>query len=88
MTARRRHLRAVPTPPERPVAPVQLLNWRHYSHFGPPAPCVLCGTTTPLRSHAKEPVHKVCAEFWNAAHPGEMRFVSDPPKGGGTADHA
>ncbi|MCX4625086.1 hypothetical protein [Streptomyces albogriseolus] len=88
MTARRRHLRAVPTPPEQPVAPVQLLNWRHYSHFGPPAPCVLCGTTTPLRSHAKEPVHKVCAELWNAAHPGEMRFVSDPPKGGGTTDHA
>lgn len=70
------------------MAPVQLLNWRHYAHFGPPAPCVLCGTTTPLRSHAKEPVHKVCAEFWNAAHPGEMRFVSDPPKGGGTTDHA
>ncbi|MEV5242616.1 hypothetical protein AB0K89_26445 [Streptomyces cinnamoneus] len=80
----------MPTPPEpvEPVAPVQHLNWRHYSHFGPPAPCVLCGTTTPLRSHAKEPVHKVCAEFWNSRHPGETRFVSDPPKGARTTDHA
>ncbi|MER7111912.1 hypothetical protein [Streptomyces sp. NPDC000229] len=88
MTARRRHLRAVPTPPEQPVVPVQLLNWRHGPHFGPPAPCVLCGTTTPLRSHVKEPVHKVCAELWNSRHPGETRFVSDPPKGGGTTGHA
>ncbi|MGK5628562.1 hypothetical protein [Streptomyces sp. URMC 123] len=88
MTARRRHLRAVPTPPETPAAPLQLLDWRHHSHFGRPAPCVLCGTTTPLRSHANEPVHKVCAESWNAAHPGEMRFVCDPPQGGGATDHA
>ncbi|MFC8174976.1 hypothetical protein [Streptomyces sp. NPDC057325] len=85
MTTRRRHPRPVPV---QPTAPVQLLNWRHSSHFGPPAPCVLCGTTTPLRSHAKEPAHKVCAELWNAAHPGEPRFVSDPPKGGQTTDHA
>ncbi|GGU60877.1 hypothetical protein [Streptomyces lavendofoliae] len=69
------------------MAPVQLLNWRHGWHFGPPAPCVLCGITTPLRSDAKEPVHKVCAELWIAAHPGEMRFVSNAPKGGATTDH-
>ncbi|GAA2426418.1 hypothetical protein GCM10010255_80920 [Streptomyces coeruleofuscus] len=49
---------------------------------------MLCGTTTPLRSHAKEPVHKACAVLWNSRHPGELRFVSDPPKGGGTTDHA
>lgn len=87
MTTRRRHLHPVPTPPEAP-APVPLLNWRDGRHFGQPAPCVLCGTTTPLRSHAKEPAHKVCAELWNSRHPGETRFVSDPPKGGATTDHA
>ncbi|WP_236247006.1 hypothetical protein [Streptomyces sp. CC210A] len=64
MTARRRHLRAVLPPPQQPVVPVQLLNWRRSSHFGQPAPCVLCGTPTPLRSRAKEPAHKVCAELW------------------------
>ncbi|MFF0486766.1 hypothetical protein [Streptomyces sp. NPDC004435] len=89
MTARRRQTRPVPTPPpEQPVVPVRLLDWRDGRHFGQPAPCVLCGTTTPLRSHAQEPVHKVCAELWNAAHPGESRFVSDPPKGRATTDHA
>ncbi|MEU0669234.1 hypothetical protein ABZ508_12670 [Streptomyces lavendulocolor] len=78
----------MPTPPEQPVPPVQLLNRRRSSHFGPPAPCVLCGTTTPLRSHAKEPDHKICAELWNAAYRGETGFVSDPPKGGQATDHA
>jgi hypothetical protein len=68
--------------------PVQLLNWRDGRHLGQPALRVLCGTTTPLRSHAKEPVHKVCAELWNVANPDEARFVSDPPKGGATTDHA
>ncbi|RST19588.1 hypothetical protein E2C00_00645 [Streptomyces sp. WAC05374] len=58
--------RAVPTLPEQPEALVQLLDWRHGPHFWPAAPCVLCGTTTPLRSHAKEPVHKACAELWNS----------------------
>ncbi|MFJ7069775.1 hypothetical protein [Streptomyces sp. NPDC101115] len=78
----------MPTPqPEQPTVPVQLLNWRDGQHFGQPAPCVLRGTTTPLRSHAKEPEHKVRAELRNAAHTGETRFVSDPPKGGPT-DHA
>ncbi|MEU6175853.1 hypothetical protein ABZ832_28590 [Streptantibioticus parmotrematis] len=28
-----------------------LLDWRDQRHFARPAPCVLCGTTTPLRSH-------------------------------------
>jgi len=63
------------------VALVQLLDWRHYSHFGPPAPGVLCGTTTPLGSHAEVPVHKVCAELWNARHSGESRFVLRPAQG-------
>ncbi|WP_031011746.1 hypothetical protein [Streptomyces sp. NRRL F-5727] len=77
----------MPTPPEQPAVPFPLLKkWRDGRHFGQPAPYVLCGTTTPLRSHAKEPVHKVCAELWNTAHPGENRFVSDPPKSGATTD--
>ncbi|MGY1583867.1 hypothetical protein [Streptomyces sp. MN13] len=87
MTTGRRHLREVPIPPEQTVVPVQLLNWGYGLYVGPPAPCVLCGTATPLRSHAKEPVPQVCAELWNGRHPSETRFVSDPPKGGGTTDH-
>ncbi|WP_299541757.1 hypothetical protein [uncultured Streptomyces sp.] len=54
-----------------------LLDWRTGLHFRRDAPCTLCHKPTPLRSHAGEPVHKVCAEDWNARHPGEMRFVSD-----------
>ncbi|GHI22870.1 hypothetical protein Shyd_42410 [Streptomyces hydrogenans] len=49
---------------------------------------MLCRKTTPLRSHAGEAVHKTCVELWNAEHPGETRFVSDPPKGGKGKDHA
>ncbi|MFE7948227.1 hypothetical protein [Streptomyces sp. NPDC057426] len=49
---------------------------------------VLCGTTTPLRSHTSEPVRKTCAEAWNAENPGEARFVSDPPKGWRSDGHA
>jgi hypothetical protein len=42
------------------------LDWRaatHYDARGDRA-CVLCGHPTPLRSHKREPVHKVCAENW------------------------
>jgi hypothetical protein len=56
-----------------------LLVWRdqrHYDHRGD-RPCVLCGKPTALRSHKDEPAHKVCAEAWNADHPGETRYVSD-----------
>lgn len=57
--------------------PPPLLDWRDGRHFTSPAPCVLCRTATPLRSHTGEAVHKTCAEAWNAANPGEARFVSD-----------
>lgn len=63
--------------PRPPAAPIQHLDWRDSSHFRRDAPCVLCRKPTPLRSHDGEPVHKVCAEAWNAEHPGETRFVSD-----------
>ncbi|GAB3127444.1 hypothetical protein GCM10027160_52110 [Streptomyces calidiresistens] len=62
-----------------PDAP--LLTWRdprHYDHRGD-RPCVLCGRPTPLRSHQGEPAHKACAERWAGDHPGDTRFVSDPP---------
>jgi hypothetical protein len=52
------------------------LDGIHFDHRGD-LPCVLCGADTPLRSHQREPVHKVCAEKWNGTHPGETRFVSD-----------
>lgn len=72
-----------------PVPQVVLLDWRDSRHFKWDAPCVLCRKPTPLRSHADEPAHKTCAESWNAAHPGEVRFVSDPtPKRKGEDDHA
>jgi len=64
------------------TAVTALLVWRDSCHFDHWAdlPCVLCGSPTPLRSHKKEPVHKVCAEAWNQANPRELgkgRFVSD-----------
>lgn len=68
------------------MAPVRLLNWRHYKHSALPASGVLCGTTTPLRSHADEPVHNVCGALERGA-PRPDPFGSDPPKGG-TTDHA
>jgi hypothetical protein len=52
-----------------------LLDWRDGIHYRRPAPCVLCGNPTPLRSHAGEAAHKVCAEDWNLAHPGESRLA-------------
>ncbi|MEU2233015.1 hypothetical protein [Streptomyces vietnamensis] len=57
-----------------------LLDWgeaRHFDHTRD-RPCCLCGRPTPMRSHAGESVHKVCAEDWNAAHPGEARRYSRP----------
>ncbi|MFE3770867.1 hypothetical protein [Streptomyces sp. NPDC059122] len=80
--------RPAPAPPEPPAVPVRLLDWRDGAHFAWPEPCVLCRKTTPLRSHAGEAVHKTCAELWNTRNPGETRFVSDPPKGGKSKDHA
>ncbi|MFI7352211.1 hypothetical protein ACIBSR_38895 [Streptomyces sp. NPDC049936] len=62
--------------------PGALLVWRdgrHYLHDDG-APCVLCRKPAHLRSHAGEPVHKICAEAWLTAHPAEAlrgRFVSD-----------
>jgi len=56
-----------------------LLVWRdsaHFDHRGD-RPCVLCGQDTPLRSHQREPVHKVCAEDWTETNPDQIRFVSD-----------
>lgn len=51
------------------------LDWSDSRHFDrtQDRPCCLCGRPTPMRSHAQEPVHKVCAEAWNAACPGEPR---------------
>lgn len=80
--------RPTPAPPEPPAVPVRLLDWRDASHFAWPERCVLCREFTPLRSHDGEPVHKTCAESWNAANPGAARFVSDPPKSGKGKDHA
>jgi len=72
-----------------PVPQVTLLDWHDSSHFRWDAPCVLCQKPTPLRSHAGEAAHKTCAESWNATHPGEVRFVSDPkPKRKSEDDHA
>ncbi|MEU3914455.1 hypothetical protein [Streptomyces sp. NPDC029721] len=54
---------------------VPLLDWGDNTHFDTRTtrPCCLCGKPTPMRSHADEAVHKVCAEEWNAAHPHEPR---------------
>lgn len=68
-----------------------LLIWREATHFDHRGdlPCVLCGGPTPLRSHQREPAHKVCAETWAAQHPGETRFVSDAqPRGSHSDAHA
>ncbi|MFF4673040.1 hypothetical protein ACFY1C_24850 [Streptomyces sp. NPDC001279] len=53
-----------------------LLDWRDARHFDPrqDLPCTLCGRSTPIRSHAGEPVHKVCAEDWLDQHPTSDRF--------------
>ncbi|MFI1973711.1 hypothetical protein [Streptomyces wedmorensis] len=61
---------------------VPCLDWGDSAHFDHTRdrPCCLCGRPTPMRSHAAEPVHKVCAEAWNAAHPGEPRRHSKPVK--------
>ncbi|OEJ28979.1 hypothetical protein AS594_35740 [Streptomyces agglomeratus] len=85
MTTARQPDPSVPGPQRR------LLVWRDSSHFNQwqDKPCVLCDRPTPLRSHKGEAVHKVCAEDWNAAHPTEVRFVSDAePKSRGKRDHA
>ncbi|MGC5041066.1 hypothetical protein ACLQ2C_36625 [Streptomyces sp. DT73] len=76
-------------------APGGLLDWgdaRHYDHRQL-HPCALCTRPTPLRSHAGEPAHKVCAESWLAANPEEARrtgrFASDvQSRGRGDAIHA
>ncbi|MFE5511602.1 hypothetical protein ACFQ9J_13415 [Streptomyces sp. NPDC056529] len=59
-----------------------LLDWGDACHFDHirNRPCALCGKPTPVRSHAGEPVHKVCAETWNAANPGESRRYTVPTK--------
>ncbi|MGW3412439.1 hypothetical protein [Streptomyces sp. NPDC000888] len=62
---------------------MQLLDWgesRHFDRFQV-RPCALCAKPTPLRSHTGEPVHKVCAEEWNQAHPAEPRRYTLPSKG-------
>ncbi|MEU2231869.1 hypothetical protein [Streptomyces vietnamensis] len=59
-----------------------LLDWgdgRHFDHTRD-RPCCLCGRPTPMRSHAGESVHKVCAEDWNATHPTEARRYTPPSK--------
>ncbi|WP_329117453.1 hypothetical protein [Streptomyces sp. NBC_01465] len=75
------------------MAEPRLLIWRDTGHFDRfnDRPCTLCGKATPLRSQTNEPVHKVCAEAWNAAYPeaprhrsgkrdlGTVRFHDDAP---------
>ncbi|MET7789328.1 hypothetical protein ABZS93_22330 [Streptomyces sp900116325] len=53
-----------------------LLDWRDARHFDASQnlPCVLCGKPTPMRSHDREPVHKVCAEDWCDQNPSSNRF--------------
>ncbi|WP_328621462.1 hypothetical protein [Streptomyces sp. NBC_00354] len=64
------------------MAAYQYLNWGDASHYDRTRdlPCVLCGRPTPLRSHASEPVHKVCAEDWNATSPDQPRRYTLPVK--------
>ncbi|MCJ1678305.1 hypothetical protein MTF65_13300 [Streptomyces sp. APSN-46.1] len=64
------------------MAAYQYLDWGDASHYDRTRdlPCVLCGRPTPLRSHAGEPVHKVCAEEWNHTHPAESRRHTLPDK--------
>ncbi|MDT0347530.1 hypothetical protein [Streptomyces litchfieldiae] len=64
--------------------------WRDASHYDRRGerPCVLCGHPTPLRSHRREPAHKTCAEQWLTDHPGDDRFLSDPPARRSADDHA
>ncbi|MFJ3499799.1 hypothetical protein [Streptomyces sp. NPDC090135] len=59
-----------------------LLDWGDASHFEQARnrACHLCGKPTPMRSHAGEPAHKVCAELWNATHPDEARRYTVPTK--------
>ncbi|TXL88054.1 hypothetical protein [Streptomyces sp. IB2014 016-6] len=47
-------------------APGGLLDWRDAGHIDrwPDLPCVLCGSSTPMRSHHGEPLHKACADSW------------------------
>ncbi|MEU7020950.1 hypothetical protein ABZ990_09900 [Streptomyces sp. NPDC046203] len=61
---------------------IPVLGWGDSSHFDHTRdrPCCLCGRPTPLRSHAGEPVHKVCAEDWNHAHPDAPRLYTPPDK--------
>ncbi|MGW4987951.1 hypothetical protein ACWEQ3_09930 [Streptomyces mirabilis] len=61
---------------------MKLLDWRDSRHFDrfQDRPCALCAKPTPLRSHAGEPAHKVCAEEWNQAHPAEPRRYTLPDK--------
>lgn len=63
--------------------PAPCLDWGDSSHFDPwtTRPCCLCGKPTPMRSHAGEAVHKVCAEEWNAMYPAEPRRYTPPAPG-------
>ncbi|MDI3387047.1 hypothetical protein QIS99_12685 [Streptomyces sp. B-S-A8] len=62
-----------------------LLNWNSSQHYESDAkPCTQCDTTTPLRSHAGEPVHKVCAEDWNDRNPNAARVIHDDGQDLGT----
>ncbi|MGP4004473.1 hypothetical protein [Streptomyces sp. 8N706] len=71
--------RAKPTPGVPATQPV-LLDWRASLHFRWDELCVLCTNLTPPCSHAAGPVHKTCAELWNAVNPGEVSFVSEAHK--------
>ncbi|MFI5808380.1 hypothetical protein [Streptomyces sp. NPDC051561] len=71
-----------PYEPGTVPAPGMLLDWRDARHFDArqDRPCTLCLRPTPMRSHAGEAVHKVCAESWLAANPVEARpsrFAND-----------
>ncbi|MFE0734469.1 hypothetical protein [Streptomyces sp. NPDC058855] len=59
------------------------LNWsdgrEHFDGFEN-LPCCLCEIPTPMRSHAGEPVHKVCAEHWNQTHLHDPRRYTVPTR--------
>jgi hypothetical protein len=72
------------------VIAVGLLNWTSGQHFdhGENCSCTQCGKPTPMRSHAGEPVHKVCAEDWNDRNPGAPRYEHNGHDLGTTRYHS
>ena len=67
-----------------------VLDWTATGPNGPgyiadPAPCVLCGTPTILRSPRGKPCHKTCAETWADQHPTPLTATGTQLAIGGAA---